>query len=277
MRATGGDADHGVVPTRATGPMRTPRLLVPHGSTAHPHPHGLTRRPGIVAAFMAAIATLLALAGCAASAPPSVVVSGATVLIQGPITEATAVAFQRAVGRGEVSRVLLASGGGLVESALAIATEIRNRRLDVEVIGNCFSSCANYLFPAGATKTISGPGVVAWHGNMGHLLHLHASGERPLETTPLAAVQRLAQMENEFFDRIGLDPFICWFGKIEPHRARNLYFLDVDDMARFGLSGVKARPDYARMDVSAHNAQGVVNLQHIKVDWDQLRRPPARP
>ncbi len=124
------------------------------------------------------VATLLVLSGCATSPPESLTVSGETVLIQGQITEVTAEQFRRVVDQGSISRVLIASGGGLVEPALSIATEIRKRRLDVEVVGNCFSSCANYIFPAGAAKSISGLGIVAWHGNMSHMLYLHALGNR---------------------------------------------------------------------------------------------------
>lgn len=225
---------------------------------------------------LAAVSRILA--GCATKvSPPSLLLSGETLLIQGSITESTAVEFKRVISQNRVSRVLLASGGGLVEPALNIATEIRERHLDVEVIGNCFSSCANYIFPAGATKTISGLGVVAWHGNMSHLLHMHSTGRKLLNANELSEVQRLAKLENEFFTRIGLDQFICWFGKLEPYNVRNLYFLDTHDMARFGLTEVKARHGYDRTDVSSFNANGVSNLKYVKVDWATLQRPVPAP
>lgn len=134
------------------------------------------------------LATCLVLSACATNAPVSLTVSGETVLIRGNISDATVEQFKRAVERGRISRVLIASGGGLVEPALSIATEIRERRLDVEVVGNCFSSCANYIFPAGADKSISGLGVVAWHGNMSHMLHMHAVGTKPLDAKALKEV-----------------------------------------------------------------------------------------
>ncbi len=219
------------------------------------------------------VATCVALSGCATKVPTTLVISGETLLIQGSISDATAEEFKRAVGQGGISRVLIASAGGLVEPALSIATEIRQRHLDVEVVGNCFSSCANYIFPAGANKSISGLGIVAWHGNMSHLLHMHALGTKPLDAKALTEVQSLAKLENTFFASIGLDQFICWFAKLEPYNIRNLYFLNAEDMARFGIPDVKVRPDYERTDVSAHNSNGVMNLQFIKVDWERLRRP----
>ncbi|MGB2682598.1 MAG: hypothetical protein WBE39_14930 [Candidatus Competibacter sp.] len=211
---------------------------------------------------------------CATKAGAPLVVSGETAVIQGEISESTAAEFKRALGQSKISRVLLASGGGSVEPAIAIASEIRDRKIDVEVVGNCFSSCANYVFPAGATKIISGLGVVAWHGNMSHLLHLHASGVKTLDSSKLAEVQRLAKLENEFFASIGLNQFICWFGKISPYNVRNLYFLSTNDMARFGLANVNVRPGYEQTDVSSYNDNGKIsNLQYIKVDWSTLKAP----
>lgn len=226
---------------------------------------------------MLLVAISTAFVGCASRAPPPLVVSGETVLIQGSITDATAAQFKQILNQGRVSRVLLASGGGLVEPSLSIATEIHQRRLDVEVVGNCFSSCANYIFPAGATKVISGLGVVAWHGNMSHMLHLHASGARPLDPKVLTEVRRLQMLEDVFFESIGLDQFICWFGKLEPYNARNMYFLSGYDMARFGLTGVNVRAGYESTDVSPYNVGGIVDLQFVKVDWENIRRPAAAP
>ena len=217
--------------------------------------------------------TCIGLSGCSTNVGTSLTVSGESLLIQGSISDATATQFKQAVERGGITRVLIASGGGLVEPAISIATEIHKRRLDVEVVGNCFSSCANYIFPAGAKKSISGLGIVAWHGNMSHLLHMHTQGTKPLDTKELIQVQRLAKLENNFFASIGLDQFICWFAKLEPYNVRNLYFLSAADMAKFGVLDVNVRPDYEKTDIAAHNANGVVNLQFIKVDWERLRRP----
>lgn len=198
---------------------------------------------------------------------------GPTVLIQGRISEATAAEFKAILASRPVSRVLLDSGGGLVEPSIEIANEIRNRRLDVEVVGPCFSSCANYLFPAGAGKTISGRGIVGWHGNIIHLLYLHESGAEVLSEARLAEVRRLAELEREFFASTGVDDFICWFGKIQPYNVRNLYFLGSDDMAKFGIQDAKVPNDYENSDLSKYNSSGVVNLQYIKVHSEKPVRP----
>ena len=220
------------------------------------------------------LAVSVVLTSCASFVSTPLVVSGETLLIQGNILESTAIEFQQALSQRRISRILIASGGGLVEPALTIASEIRDRKLEVEVVGPCFSSCANYIFPAGATKTISGLGVVAWHGNMTHLLYLHMSGVKPLDPKNLAEVQRLVRSENSFFASIGLDQFICWFGKVDPYNVRNMYFLSAADMAGFGLNDVKVRPGYEHTDLSSHNNRAV-NMQYVKVDWSSLQLPVA--
>lgn len=211
--------------------------------------------------------------GCATRGAESLLVSGETVLLRGPISDTTARRFKEALADPSISRVLVASGGGLVEPSLDIANEILARKLDVEVVGDCFSSCANYIFPAGATKSISGLGVVAWHGNMSHMLHLHTTGVKPLGDSDLAEVNRLAKLEDAFFRTIALDSFICWFGKVEPYNARNLYFLDTDDMSKFGLTNVIVRRDYARTSLATYNTSDTENLRFLKVDWSRLIRP----
>jgi len=215
---------------------------------------------------------LLALVGCAntRSLPP--VVSGETIFIRGNITENTAKEFSDAISKQRIRRVLLDSGGGGVEPAIQIANQIRDNGLDVEVVGDCFSSCANYIFPAGKNKTISALGVVAWHGNISHLLHLHNIGKRPIPDRDLVYIRNLVAQEKAFFASIGLNEFICWFGKIEPYNVTNLYFLGAEDMSRFGLNNVYVRSDYPLTDTMPYKTNGL-DLRFIKVDWTVLNHP----
>lgn len=200
--------------------------------------------------------------------PPNISVTGATIRIEGPITAKTAQRFQEALAAQTISRVQLNSGGGDVEPAIDIASAIFTNGLDVEVVGDCLSSCANYLFPAGNHKIISGPGVVGWHGNIQHLVYLHESGERVMVEPTYQALLATAQREAEFFAMIGVDPFVCWFGKVEPFKIRNFYFLSVADMARFGITNVTARQDYADTDTDYMDRFFFIsNLERLDVDW----------
>ena len=226
-------------------------------------------------AFLLSVA--LAVTGCSTQTQMPLLISGETVLIRGNISEKTAIEFKDALSKRRISRVLVATGGGLVEPSIEIAREIHDRGLEVEVVGDCFSSCANYIFPAGKTKVISGLGVVAWHGNINHLLYLHESGKKPLENDDLNLIKRLLKLEQEFFTSIGLDEFICWFGKIDPYNVRNMYFLDASDMSRFGLQNVSVRSGYASTDVDLYNPDGVENLRYLKVDWNSFKKSKVQP
>lgn len=213
------------------------------------------------------------LASCASTSTGTLVLSGETLLISGPIAEKTAAEFKSVLLKSRVTKVQVSSVGGLVRPAIAIADEIRDRNIDVEVIGPCFSSCANYLFVAGKTKIISGRGVVGWHGNMHHLLYLHESGQRTLKGPALDEVKKLVVAENAFFTSVNVDQFICWFGKLPPYSARNLYYLDAADMSHFGIVGLVVRPDYALADATVYDAKGIEKLRYVKVDWESFSRP----
>lgn len=209
------------------------------------------------------------LAGCRLQPmPPNVVVEGATIRIEGTIRARTAQSFQEALAAGGITRVQLNSGGGEVEPSLAIARSIFATGLDVEVVGDCLSACANYLFPAGKNKLISGPGVVGWHGNIQHLVYLHETGERVMVEQTYQGMVETAQHEADFFAMIGVNPFVCWFGKVDPFNVKNFYFLTVADMERFGIRNVTARPDYADTDTDYMNRLFFIsNLKLLEVDW----------
>ena len=102
----------------------------------------------------------VALTGCATKPIAPVTVSGTTVIFQGLISNSVADEFLRAVEQYDANRVLIASGGGHVAPALRMAKAIHQRGMDVEVFGLCFSSCANYIFPAGRNKSITSLGIV---------------------------------------------------------------------------------------------------------------------
>ena len=210
-----------------------------------------------------------ALSGCSTRPiPPNVSVTGQTLRIEGRITAKTAQLFHSALAGQTISRVQLNSGGGDVDASLDIATEIFMNGLEVEVVGNCLSSCANYLFPAGSHKIISGPGVVGWHGSIQHLVYLHESGQRVMVYPTYQTMLATAQEEADFFAMIGVDPFVCWFGKIAPFNVRNFYFLSVADMERFGIKNVTARQDYSETDTDYMDQWFFIsNLQRLDVDW----------
>ena len=77
-------------------------------------------------------------------------------------------AFQHFVDTEDTDAVrtfVVNSLGGDTASGRSIGSWIYENGLDVEVDAICFSSCANYIFPAGALKTIRANSFVGWHGS----------------------------------------------------------------------------------------------------------------
>jgi hypothetical protein len=139
-------------------------------------------RRGAAAAVLAA--GLLGLAGAAladpapeprppeierARAEPALVrVQGDTLYYTGNLSKASSAAFDAAVAgirRGQLTRLVISSGGGDTVEGRHVGRWVRDMALVVEVDVICFSSCADYVFPAGRARVIRSDAFVGWHGN----------------------------------------------------------------------------------------------------------------
>jgi hypothetical protein len=186
-------------------------------------------------------AALLACAGLLHAQPVSttqVERQGDAIVFRGRIDDAAATTFLQLLQDPGVRRLVITSPGGLVVPALDMAEALYARGLDVEVPEACLSSCANYVFLAGRQKLLGGPAAVGWHGNMTHVLHLQQIGEGRWSGPEIAAARLLAQRESSFFQRIGVDGFVCWFAKLPPYSVEDFYALTPPDMAFFGIRDV---------------------------------------
>jgi hypothetical protein len=214
----------------------------------------------------AALAMLLAWGGAAtAQEPPAagVQVVGDAVVFNGQINARSAAEFLRLLRDDpKITRLVIGSRGGSVTAALDMALALHERLLDVEVPVACMSSCANYVFPAGRRKILGWPGAVAWHGNITHVLYRHQTGQGTWSNAQIEGARRLAQREAQFFRGIGVDGFVCWFGKIAPYDTEDFYWLSVPDMERFGIRDVTVR------DASRVSAKS--DLRQVVVDWATL-------
>ncbi len=104
-----------------------------------------------------------------ATVEPAVVrVDGDTVYFTGHISDASAKIFADAVAplqRGQVTRLVVSSGGGDTVPGRRIGQWVHDMGIVVEVDKICFSSCANYIFPAARGRVIRAESFVGWHGN----------------------------------------------------------------------------------------------------------------
>lgn len=58
------------------------------------------------------------------------------------------------------------SKGGPTTEGMALGQWVHDHKLDIKVLEYCLSSCANYVFPAGAHKVVSNFAVIGLHGGL---------------------------------------------------------------------------------------------------------------
>jgi hypothetical protein len=217
-------------------------------------------------------AALMVAAAITAGAPiaawcATIETHGDSIVFVGRIDASSASEFLEAVRRPGITRLVITSRGGLVSPALDMAAAVHERGLDVDVPTFCYSSCANYVFPAGRRKVLGRRGAIAWHGNMAHVLYEAAQGHSRWSAQDMASARALAKREAAFFRQIGIDGYVCWFAKIPPYNVDDFYYLSPSDMARFGIGDVT---------VTGASEEGDTDDERpIAVDWTQLnaRRP----
>lgn len=213
--------------------------------------------------------------------PAQVRVQGDTVYYTGNFSKASTRVFDAAVAgvqRGQVTRVVISSGGGDTVAGRHVGRWVRDMGLVVEVDTICFSSCADYVFPAGRARVIRADAFVGWHGNE-RQFHLLAAREGvnlevvlaryvPKDASP---EQRAAffrdfsestkvtlKDEADFYARLGLnDTFaVCAVGDVLEKRSGYTgqigWGFSLADMARLGLTNTAYLGDG---DLETHSAR----------------------
>lgn len=100
--------------------------------------------------------------------PAQVHLQGDTLYYTGNFSKASTATFNAAVAgiaRGQLTRLVISSGGGDTVEGRYVGRWVRDMGLVVEVDVICFSSCADYIFPAGRERVIRADAFVGWHGN----------------------------------------------------------------------------------------------------------------
>ncbi len=196
--------------------------------------------------------------------PASVDVRGDTVYYTGNLSAGSSRVFDAAladVARGEVTRLVISSGGGDTIAGRHVGRWVHDMGVVVEVDVICFSSCADYVFPAGRARVIRADAFVGWHGNERQFAVMAARrGETlaevlrrfvPPESSPAQAdafvhefTESLAVTQKDeaaFYAQLGLDDAfaVCAVGDELEQRfgftGRKGWGFSVDDMARLGL------------------------------------------
>ncbi len=197
--------------------------------------------------------------------PATVRVQGDTVYYTGNLSKRSSSAFDAAVAgvaRGQITRMVISSGGGDTVEGRHIGRWVRDMGLVVEVDVICFSSCADYVFPAARARVIRAHAFVGWHGNEKQFQALATRNGTTLEqelaryaprgvsaTSLTEFVQAFKQSmavtgkdEAEFYASLGLnDAFAyCAVGDVlerRPGYAGQIgWGFSLADMARLGLA-----------------------------------------
>jgi hypothetical protein len=197
--------------------------------------------------------------------PAAISVQGDTVYYTGNFSRACTSVFEAAVAgvrRGQITRLVISSGGGDTVAGRHVGRWVRDMAVVVEVDVICFSSCADYVFAAGRARVIRADGFVGWHGNERQFEVLAARQGVSLADelgkyapTGLAPKQRAAFVqeflrslattrpdEADFYARLGLcDAFaVCAVGDVlerRPGYAGQIgWGFSLADMARLGLA-----------------------------------------
>lgn len=197
--------------------------------------------------------------------PAQVRVQGDTVYYTGNFSAASTRAFDAAVAgvaRGQLTRLVISSGGGDTVAGRHVGRWVRDMGLVVEVDVICFSSCADYVFPAGRARVIRADAFVGWHGNerqfellaarkgvsLAEELGRYAPPDLPADQRAafvqafMSSIRVTRQDEADFYARLGLsDAFaVCAVGDVLERRpgyaGQRGWGFSLADMARLGLA-----------------------------------------
>lgn len=203
-------------------------------------------------------------------ANPVVKIEGDTLTYIGGINEAGLTALSEAVRhlpRGQVTRMVVNSGGGDTRIGIYIGSIIADLEPDLTIDVGCFSSCANFIAPAAASITIRENAFLGWHGNdrgfqivadqkgitlRDHLRATVAGGATDPDIDieawldeAVPTIESLIVEEAALYERIGLpdDTFaVCGVGDRFENRLSGEQLgwgFSIADMARLGLPPVR--------------------------------------
>jgi hypothetical protein len=197
-------------------------------------------------------------------------IEGDTLTYIGGINEVGLTALSEAVRhlpRGQVTKMLVNSGGGDTKAGIYIGSIVADLEPDLTIEVGCFSSCANFIAPGAASITIRENAFLGWHGNdrgfqivadqLGLSLrdHMRATVAAGAADTGIdieawldeavPTLEALIVEEAALYDRMGLanDTFaVCGVGPRFDDRLTGDQLgwgFSIADMARLGLPPVR--------------------------------------
>lgn len=231
------------------------------------------------------LALLVLLSGCAALPAPEL-------RFDGPMTPETVDAFLARAGDAPVAKLVVHSPGGDTLAGMRLGEWVHRVGADVEVDTRCGSSCANYVFTAGARKRIRPGAIVYWHGSSEQWnfrernarfveLESRAGRGEALDDDERAFVdanrgvvahsERARAAQRALFRDLRVAEYLTRAGQ-EPTFVGLSWTLFPGDMKRFGVCGVEAPDGYASPEYLARLRAAGIPVVRLALDEAILRR-----
>jgi hypothetical protein len=142
--------------------------------------------------------------------------------------------------------------GGDTNPGMELGAWVHAHKLNVRVMEFCFSSCANYVFPAAVKKTVSNFAMVGHHGGPGGPLQIElddaltaAQRKLLLDDIEKRRVQS-GRREAEFYKTIGVRTDLSTLGQgdqykpyYDKHPDALGWTYSLDDFTRLGVRDIK--------------------------------------
>jgi hypothetical protein len=189
--------------------------------------------------------------------PPAIEAQGDTLAYTGYLNPAGADRAVDLLAGGHFKVLRIDSTGGEIMSSMRIGRVLHERRIDVVVRNLCLSSCANYVFPAGARKVIEPGAIVAWHGDARQpttLLRIELLKEweqslgrnavSPHDRKWMGDVRERIAAQDAYYAHIGVRDGIARLGHEVSPVVSGFWALPAADMAAFDIRRIEAPPDY---------------------------------
>lgn len=152
------------------------------------------------------------------------------------------------------------SKGGVTGAGIELGRWVHAQGLTVKVMEYCFSSCANYVFPAAPRKLVSNFAVIGYHGGLSSMsFQLDGEQEAMLKTLPAEQREALrarleqavreaaapqAAEEARYFALIGVQQRITTLGQSPAHAQAETeqsvgWTYSIADFAKLGVRDIR--------------------------------------
>lgn len=123
-----------------------------------------------------------------------------TLIYDGPLSEeANTRAAELLKQSGQVDTLKINSRGGEIGLGMDLGNLVYDHQLNVEVGQHCFSSCANYVFPAGKVKYLNLRSQLGWHGGSLQKMQIESAEMEQIYNEYIGPIRA---KETAFFQKI---------------------------------------------------------------------------